>query len=62
MSDIADATSLTRVDVRRSLQGLEASGVLTREDESIRILDREQLREIAHFDQTYLQLRSRPQP
>lgn len=52
--EIADATGLTSVHVNRMLRALEADGAIARDRRQIRIVDWDNMREIADFDPAYL--------
>ena len=61
-ADIADATGLTRVDVRRALQDLRAEGLITADGTAVEVLDAARLRDAAGFDPSYLHVRARSGP
>lgn len=53
---LADATGLTSVHVNRTLKGLEAEGLITRNKRHVSFPDWEKMREVADFNQRYLHL------
>ncbi|MES2120270.1 MAG: Crp/Fnr family transcriptional regulator [Pseudomonadota bacterium] len=51
---LADATGLTAVHTNRTLQGLRREGLIELNSRSLRVLDRDGLREAGDFDELYL--------
>ncbi|MEM5517063.1 Crp/Fnr family transcriptional regulator [Henriciella sp. AS95] len=56
-ADIADALGLTPVHVSRTMSAMRRSGLIEEERGSIRLLDRERLSRLSHFDTDYLHLK-----
>ncbi|MDQ4086905.1 MAG: Crp/Fnr family transcriptional regulator [Pseudomonadota bacterium] len=58
---LADALGLTSVHVNRTLQSLEADGLISRSRRRVTIPDWKQLRDAGDFNQRYLHLDQQPQ-
>jgi len=61
-SDVADALGLTSVHVSRTMSEMRRSGLISEENDSIKVLDQPRLRQICHFDEQYLHIRRPSQP
>ena len=55
-SDLADATGMTPVHANRMLQKLRSEGLISLSGKTLKVLDRERLREVAGFNADYLHL------
>jgi CRP-like cAMP-binding protein len=55
--DLADAAGLSVVHVNRTIQDLRELGALSRNSHSIRVADKDRLKQIAKFDASYLDIR-----